>query len=230
MPHIHINPADQRPMTPEEFALWKARLRAQRQKNWSLAGLSTLTVAIMVMWFLQFKQNITAPLYRQLGFSSNKEIEDVFSGQTMVSKEDQEDAALKTQDTDKDGLSDYDELNIYNTSPFLEDSDSDGVLDKVEVERGQDPNCPIGKDCTGSLLTNPSAAATNSPEASAAVSELISQPVATSSNSGDMGLGSLLPSDASSLRQVLLESGMDQAMLDQFSDEDLLGAYQEAFK
>jgi hypothetical protein len=101
-------------------------------------------------------------------------------------------------------------------------------LDKVEIERGQDPNCPIGKDCTGSLLTNPSAAATNSPEASAAVSGLISQPTVTSS--GDIGLGSLLPADATSLRQVLLESGMDQAMLDQFSDEELLEAYQEAFK
>ncbi|HNU89989.1 MAG TPA: hypothetical protein PLP70_02750 [bacterium] len=228
MPHIHINPADQRPMTPEEFALWKAQRRVQRQKNWSLAGLSTLTVAIMVMWFLQFKQNITAPLYRQLGLSSNKEIENILSGQTTASKQDQEDAALKAQDTDKDGLSDYDELNIYNTSPFLEDSDSDGVLDKVEIERGQDPNCPIGKDCTGSLLTNPSAAATSSPEASAAVSGLISQPTVTSS--GDIGLGSLLPADATSLRQVLLESGMDQAMLNQFSDEELLEAYQEAFK
>ena len=72
---MNIDSDSQKPMTPEEFALWKARRRVQRQKNWSLAGLSTLTVAIIVMWFLQFKQNITAPLYRQLGFTNNKEIE-----------------------------------------------------------------------------------------------------------------------------------------------------------
>ena len=40
----------------------------------------------------------------------------------------------------------------------------------------------------------------------------------------------VLPSDAASLRQTLLESGMSQSMLDQFSDQDLIQAYQEAFK
>lgn len=225
---MNIDSDSQKPMTPEEFALWKARRRAQRQKNWSLAGLSTLTVAIIVMWFLQFKQNITAPLYRQLGFTSNEEIEATLRGQSPKTSQEQQDDALKAQDTDKDGLSDYDELNIYNTSPFLEDSDSDGVLDKIEIERGQDPNCPIGKDCTGSVLTNPAIAVTSSLEANTAASELVSQPTTISSDL--IGISSIFPSDASSLRQILLESGMDQSMLDQFSDEDLLQAYQEAFQ
>jgi hypothetical protein len=225
---MNIDSDSQKPMTPEEFALWKARRRVQRQKNWSLAGLSTLTVAIIVMWFLQFKQNITAPLYRQLGFTSNEEIEATLRGQSPKTSQEQQDDALKAQDTDKDGLSDYDELNIYNTSPFLEDSDSDGVLDKIEIERGQDPNCPIGKDCTSSVLTSPAITVTSSLEANTAASGLVSQPTATSSDL--IGISSLFPSDASSLRQILLESGMDQSMLDQFSDEDLLQAYQEAFQ
>ncbi len=225
---MNIDSDSQKPMTPEEFALWKARRRAQRQKNWSLAGLSTLTVAIIVMWFLQFKQNITAPLYRQLGFTSNEEIEATLRGQSPKTSQEQQDDALKAQDTDKDGLSDYDELNIYNTSPFLEDSDSDGVLDKIEIERGQDPNCPIGKDCTSSVLTSPAITVTSSLEANTAASGLVNQPTATSSDL--IGISSLFPSDASSLRQILLESGMDQSMLDQFSDEDLLKAYQEAFQ
>ena len=225
---MNIDSDSQKPMTPEEFALWKARRRAQRQKNWSLAGLSTLTVAIIVMWFLQFKQNITAPLYRQLGFTSNEEIEATLRGQSPKTSQEQQDDALKAQDTDKDGLSDYDELNIYNTSPFLEDSDSDGVLDKIEIERGQDPNCPIGKDCTSSVLTSPAITVTSSLEANTAASGLVNQPTATSSDL--IGISSLFPSDASSLRQILLESGMDQSMLDQFSDEDLLQAYQEAFQ
>lgn len=54
---------------------------------------------------------------------------------------------MKTDDTDKDELTDYDELYIYRTSPFLEDSDSDGFLDGVEVASNNDPNCPKGKDC-----------------------------------------------------------------------------------
>lgn len=49
----------------------------------------------------------------------------------------------KTKDTDQDGLSDYDELYIYSTSPYLMDSDSDEITDKQEVDEGTDPNCPI---------------------------------------------------------------------------------------
>lgn len=223
----HINPDNQQPMSPEEFAMWKASRKAQRQKNWALAGLSTMSVAIVVMWFLQFKQNITAPLYRQMGFTNNKEIETAFQGKTAEQLA-QQDEALKSADTDKDGLNDYDELNLYNTSPFLEDSDSDGVLDKVEIERGQDPNCPIGKDCSGSILVNPVATPTGSDAIS--IDTAIGSSIVGESNESSSSTTVAMPSDAASLRQILLESGMDKTMLDQFSDEELLDAYQEAIK
>jgi len=223
----HINPDNQQPMSPEEFAMWKASRRAQRQKNWALAGLSTMSVAIVVMWFLQFKQNITAPLYRQMGFTNNKEIETAFQGKTAEQLA-QQDEALKSADTDKDGLNDYDELNLYNTSPFLEDSDSDGVLDKVEIERGQDPNCPIGKDCSGSILVNPVATPTGSDAIS--IDTAIGSSIGGDSSGSSSSTTVAMPSDAASLRQILLESGMDKTMLDQFSDQELLDAYQEAIK
>ena len=223
----HINPDNQQPMSPEEFAMWKASRRAQRQKNWALAGLSTMSVAIVVMWFLQFKQNITAPLYRQMGFTNNKEIETAFQGKTAEQLA-QQDEALKSADTDKDGLNDYDELNLYNTSPFLEDSDSDGVLDKVEIERGQDPNCPIGKDCSGSILVNPVATPTGSDAIS--IDTAIGSSIGGDSSGSSSSTTVAMPSDAASLRQILLESGMDKTMLDQFSDQELLDAYQEALK
>ncbi len=56
---------------------------------------------------------------------------------------------LQNQDTDKDGLSDYDEMYIYKTSPYLPDTDSDGYLDKEEIDGGFDPLCPKGQDCRG---------------------------------------------------------------------------------
>jgi len=223
----HINPDNQQPMYPEEFAMWKASRKAQRQKNWALAGLSTMSVAIVVMWFLQFKQNITAPLYRQMGFTNNKEIEPAFQGKTAEQLA-QQDEALKSADTDKDGLNDYDELNLYNTSPFLEDSDSDGVLDKLEIERGQDPNCPIGKDCSGSILVNPVATPTGSDAIS--IDTAIGSSIGGDSSGSSSPTTVAMPSDAASLRQILLESGMDKTMLDQFSDQELLDAYQEAIK
>lgn len=42
-------------------------------------------------------------------------------------------------DSDGDGLTDYDETNIYGTDPNDPDTDDDGVNDGDEVERGTDP-------------------------------------------------------------------------------------------
>lgn len=42
-------------------------------------------------------------------------------------------------DTDEDGLSDADEIQLYGTDPLLKDTDSDGVSDAKEIELGTDP-------------------------------------------------------------------------------------------
>jgi hypothetical protein len=63
------------------------------------------------------------------------------SGLTQDQKKAQTDLALKNIDTDKDGLSDYDEITLYGTSPFLSDSDGDGYDDKTEILTGHDPLC-----------------------------------------------------------------------------------------
>lgn len=44
-----------------------------------------------------------------------------------------------TKDSDKDGISDYDEVNLYNTDPFNPDSDGDSFIDGTEVMAGYDP-------------------------------------------------------------------------------------------
>ena len=66
------------------------------------------------------------------------------SAQILAANEVQD---LNLLDTDKDGLSDFDELNLYKTSPYLADSDSDGISDKVEIDALEDPNCPKGYVC-----------------------------------------------------------------------------------
>ena len=45
----------------------------------------------------------------------------------------------KDPDTDHDGLSDGDEVNIYHTDPLKPDTDGDGVKDGDEVKAGTDP-------------------------------------------------------------------------------------------
>lgn len=45
----------------------------------------------------------------------------------------------QTIDTDGDGLSDYDEVYVHETDPWLADSDGDGMYDGVEIEGGSSP-------------------------------------------------------------------------------------------
>jgi len=64
-----------------------------------------------------------------------------------------EDEAAKQQrsDTDKDGINDYEELQFYQTSPYLPDTDSDGVDDKDEIDAETDPLCPQGQSCNSQV-------------------------------------------------------------------------------
>jgi len=43
------------------------------------------------------------------------------------------------EDSDSDGISNYDELTLYKTDPFTADSDGDGFIDGLEVAEGYDP-------------------------------------------------------------------------------------------
>lgn len=62
---------------------------------------------------------------------------------------------LKTTDTDNDTLSDYDELYLIHSSPYLFSSAGDGISDGEKVKQNLDPNCPKGKTCPGfRLLTS----------------------------------------------------------------------------
>jgi hypothetical protein len=56
---------------------------------------------------------------------------------------------MEALDTDGDGLSDWDELNIYNTNATNPDTDGDGVSDGDEVNNGTDPLDPNCLSPTG---------------------------------------------------------------------------------
>lgn len=45
-------------------------------------------------------------------------------------------------DTDNDGLSDYDEINVHFTNPLSADTDDDGMQDRLEIEYGMAPGNP----------------------------------------------------------------------------------------
>lgn len=114
--------------------------------------------------------------------------------------------SLREKDTDRDGLSDYDELYLAKTSPYIADSDSDGASDAAEIEAGTNPNCPAGSTC-GRVVSNTNALATNTNTA----------PAPTDLNN----------LSADQLREVLKNAGVPEETLNQIDDATLLQTYRD---
>ena len=147
-------------------------------------------------------------------------------------------AELKSLDTDGDGLTDFDELYIYQTSPYLADSDSDGESDKKEIDEGFDPNCPKGQNCrsSGGGTTNDSRLTTDELQPPSGGSLEEGQTTGDSQLTTGTGLTDLpveLQNElgglsASELRQLLLSSGqIDQEQLEAIDDATLMQVMRE---
>ena len=194
-------------------------------------GLAIFGVFIIVLWMVQFKNSIRSPLnYSSNSNSSNN------SSATASATSAQDEAALKAKDTDGDGLSDWDELNIYHTSPYLADSDSDGILDGVEVKNGTDPNCPTGRDCSAPIYNadaNMSNSASSTPSATGQSNTTPTTQTpnlnlsASSTHQQELQNALSGQTDAATLRQLLIQAGMDKNTLDQISDQELMQSYQD---
>jgi len=130
--------------------------------------------------------------------------------------------ALRFRDTDQEGLTDCDVLYIYNTSPYLADTDSDGLSDSEEIAGGTNPLCPEGKDCSGI----------------AAVDDIVPRTTNTSSlpvfQGGTIEPGEEPPSleeivsDPAQVRQLLKTVGFTDEDLDQVSDAELMILVEQA--
>lgn len=141
-------------------------------------------------------------------------------------------AALRTQDTDHDGLNDYDELYVYHTSPYLPDSDSDGYSDKQEIESGNDPSCPAKQDCghgtSTATITNPDGSNTQVTQPSDIIPPTVDPsffqpPVADASG------GSVTNLTPAQLRDLLVQNGIPKEQVDALDDQTLLDLYQQSF-
>ena len=127
-------------------------------------------------------------------------------------------------DTDGDGVSDYDESTKYFTSPYLRDSDSDGDADNVEIARGADPNCPKGRTC-GAVETGTEVASGTQPG-------FIPPPVGVNGSFGEARVPqealAIPPRDASAIRAYLEASGVPASELANYTDAQLLDAYDQS--
>lgn len=127
----------------------------------------------------------------------------------------------RTTDTDSDGLVDYDELYIYGTSMYLSDSDGDNYSDSAELAAGTDPLCQPGKTCLNSIYGSYVEDSANS---------LVNYAEDSTNDSLDSitDLQSALSQlSAAEVRQLLLDSGADEATVNQLTDEELIAVYQQ---
>jgi hypothetical protein len=139
-------------------------------------------------------------------------------------------AELKNKDTDGDGISDYDELYVYRSSPYIKDSDSDGTDDGVEVKDGTDPICPKGQDC-----------GTPAPVYADIPTDLLNispDDLLEADGNGDAVLtplsgtnGNILeatPDNVGQIRQMLKNQGLTDEILSVISDADLIEMYNDS--
>ena len=141
---------------------------------------------------------------------------------------------LQKKDTDKDGLSDYDEMNVYNTSIYIPDSDSDGYSDKQEVDTGNNPNCPAGQDCSLPVSDLTDSENIEKTDVFDQYSELIDMMESVSGDSQeqqvvDSGKQEILSGEASisEVKNMLLSAGMPQDDLSKIPDSEIMKMYLE---
>lgn len=187
-----VPPQDQKQPVPER----NQRFANEANPKVVVSVLVVVGVTALVLGFFQLLNVIRSP------FSGLENANTTVAVAT-------EDEKLKNQDTDGDGLNDYDELSLYQTSPFLADSDSDGKTDKQEIAAGAEPNCPAGQVC-GLTPGSNSNGNTN---------------VSSNTNAATVS-GTGITTEQ--LRQTLKEAGAPAYVVDQADDATLIKLYEDA--
>ncbi len=149
-------------------------------------------------------------------------------------------ARQKRTDTDGDGISDWDEVNVYHTNPNLKDTCGDGIPDNIRILTGRNLNCAEKGAKTQEALDLSLVAATTSqlygnfpqtPSANAMYGNML-QAAATNGLPVTAGTstasdGTFLPRDPAAIRAAL-KGKVDSTALDGVSDAQLLQYYDQA--
>jgi len=214
---------EQRLMSPKKK---KALTKEEKAVLFLLFVVSILGVSF---GFKSFPATLSRPFEVQLASYTGVDFK------TLSQQEEEEIARQKAADTDNDGLTDYDELYIYKTSPYLSDSDSDGFDDKTEIFSSNNPNCPEGKDCAGASVSSETiSGADTGNEGSNILSSVFNL------SSGSLGgvtfdstqdiqdfLAKMSPEE---IRSMLISQGVSKDVVDQMTDEQIKQLLSETIK
>ena len=193
----------------------KKTLSAEQKIAFAL--LLFLGVGGIYFGFKSFGANMYRPIHQQIA--------ELYAGGTYVTAEERESKELeesKTKDTDGDGLVDYDEIYIYRTSPYLQDSDSDGHDDQTEVFSGNDPNCPEGRSCGVIAASTDEEANTSGVSVEGLTGADVSDDLSDIDLNDPEDVQKLFQSMTNEqLRATLISAGMSEEELAQIDDETL---------
>jgi hypothetical protein len=120
--------------------------RMKRNQTLSVVFVAVLGVLIVFFGFWKLGDSLQVPFPGgDQKYDPNSKV--VIETEEIKAASEEDPQVLKQRDTDQDGLSDFDELYIYQTSPYLADTDSDGMTDIDEIKNQEDPTCPSGQNC-----------------------------------------------------------------------------------
>lgn len=219
--------ADNQEKIKEYFTAKKDELASKIEKTpmerFFLIFLLLITVSAVVLSYLQFKQNLEGPFFSNYLDLKRSEFRDKYKVITNVNNAAQAEE-LQKKDSDLDGLSDYEEIYVFHTNPYLEDTDSDSTWDKQEVLAGTDPNCPTGQDCSASTPPTESNTATEMQINQDEFNTLLNSNTAALPNLNLAGIDmsqiqDLLLSGQMSLKDLGIDNPEMQQMLDQLKTQ-----------
>ncbi len=161
----------------------------------------------------------------------NKPFLITYSGERYMDSDDVQNAERQKQrkeDTDSDGISDYDELYVFKTSPYIQDSDDDGLHDGIEIQSGSDPNCAPDKPCAqANTVQNADAVTVDSTSGSFLDIEAPTAPDQQPTSAAEV-VSALQHLSAAEIRDLLRESGLSEEDLAQIPDDMLVTLYTQA--
>lgn len=192
--------------------LERSKKQLTREERVAFGFIAACGVGAVLFGGLSFFSNVKKPFL--ISYTGPRYV-------TSAEKESEQTALQRITDTDEDGISDYDELNIFATSPYIADTDSDGRADGAEILEGGDPNCALGKTCVSSELIQSGASA-------AFLEAQAPEEINTTAPTLEEAVGALQQLSIEEVRQMLEGSGVDASTLSNLSDEEVMQLYQEA--
>ncbi len=191
--------------------LERTKKQLSREERVAFGFITACGAGALILGSLFFMSNVKKPFLI------------TYNGPRYVSsseKESEQEALQRITDTDEDGVSDYDELRIFGTSPYIADTDSDGKNDGSEIAQGEDPNCVTGKTCiTSETVQLPTVGG---------FTNIVEPEQSSQTATPEEVLVSLKQLSIPEVREFLVEAGISAEEVNAMNDEQVMEFYTAA--